>query len=61
MPQTDLEISINLGSLGILRGKESGLNATYDKLPALPEAVNEVIKISELFQHSDLFLMKRHL
>ena len=56
MPQTDLEFSINFGSLGILRGKESGLNATYDKLPALPEAVNEVVEISELFQHSDLFL-----
>jgi CHAT domain-containing protein len=56
MPKSGLEIAINLGSLGVLRGQERDLNKTLDTLPALPEAVNEVVEISEFFEQSDLFL-----
>ena len=56
MPKSKNNLAINLGNLTPFRGLNGSLEENLEQLPSLPDAVNEVVEISKLFEKSDLFL-----
>lgn len=56
MPKTKNKLKINLGGIGALRSTSQSFQADLLSLPPLPDAVNEIIEISNLFDESRLFL-----
>ena len=59
MRKTGVKLAINLGSIDVHRGGNQSVIEELSNLPPLPDAVNEVIEISQLFEENSLDLNER--
>ena len=59
MKESDTKIAINLGKGSIFRGDGETTNNLLSTLSPLPDAVNEIIEIAELFEEKKLFINEK--